>query len=272
MTILPVSSISLNGKSRISFIGDKEVYPKDQQYTPPVDGDMEVSPRESKGRGARYASVPVAVWMVLNPALSAQAAEMSTPEPKQITMEMPYSPVESDSEVMYAYPAAPAAAKQEVPDKHLPPNQRLQYDYDFESQFYLSKNQKPVLVQKFSSGTHNYAIVYCTDKKWAPNSIRGVYLFEKGEPLIELKRITALVDHNIGPNDEFCGALVVQDVYNDAKELKGSMKYEIKLPDDIAENLVKLLTNDLEWKNESAMDYIEVNSNKLIPPQTIATY
>ena len=261
MAILPVSSIKLDTNNIPSFRGDMEGEPKRE-------------PNRVSGV-RKLATVPVVVLMTLNPSLSAQAAGNNAPEPKQITMEMPYAaPTHSQSaEPMYDF-AAEAAALAEAPesaptpqvcsDKNLPRAQRVQQDYDFESQLPYPQ-AKPLLVQKFSSDGHNYAIVYASGRTGLEYKIEDVYIFEKGEPLQELKRISAIGDHNIGPNEEFCGVLVTRRVYDKEKKEQGILEKEIRLPDEVAENLIKLLTNNLQWENNTLIDYVETNSNRLLP-------
>lgn len=160
---------------------------------------------------------------------------------------------------------------QVCPDKDLPRGKRVQHDYDFESQMPQSK-AKPKIVQRFSSGGHNLTIVYASGDFWGENCIENVYIFEEGEPLLELKKVDAFVYHNIGPTSEFCGALITREVYDKNGRAQGIVEREFRLPDEVAQTLADLLTNDLEYENYSNIGVIETKSFQLLPPKTRVTY
>ena len=160
---------------------------------------------------------------------------------------------------------------QVCPDKGLPKIKRVQHDYDFESQLPHSK-AKPKIVQRFSSDGHNLTIVYASGNFWGEDYIENVYIFEEGEPLLELKEVDAFVDHNIGPTSEFCGALITREVYDKNGRAQGIIEKEFRLPDEVAETLVALLTNKLEWKNQTNIGYIETKSDQLLPTKPRLIY
>ncbi len=259
MAILPISSINLGSRSSISFKGDKEVYPKDSQYTPPVDGDMEVSPRKSKSRRARYASVPVAVWMILNPALSAQAGEMSTPEPKQITMEMPYSPVESDSEVMYAYAAAPVEAT----------SSSSAAPYGWAS----LKGENILTAKRGKTSVTGFNMLYTNIESYdGNNTVRYVYIISDDENTAPTNfnaappRVKELVYHKTGDGRDFCGVVITGHIVDRNEKINGYMTSEIKIDDDTANELIDLLSGDSRWNNKTKIEFRTTNSPHIATP------
>ena len=160
---------------------------------------------------------------------------------------------------------------QECPDKQLPRAQRLQYDFDFEAQLPFSK-AKPLLVQKYSEDGHDYAVVYASGDFWGEKCIENVYVFDKGEPLLELKEVDAIVDHNTGSKTEFAGILITRRVYDSNGYQKGVIEKELRIPDEVAQTLADFLTNDLEWENKTNIGYIETKSTQLLPTKPRVIY
>lgn len=227
MAILPVSSVKLDSNSRLNFTGDKEVSPRENHY---------------KGASVgKYATVPVVVLMTLNPSLSAQAAGSNAPEPKQITMEMPYAaPTHSQSaEPMYDF-ATEAAALAEAPES-APQTNAIKGS----KAWYNTK--KVVESFPFVSDGKKYSMQYMTSNT-NNKEITTVYFIPDGydkysEDNIEPPMFEKLILHNLGnDNDSFAGAWTVETAVVD-----GSMSLvykEIKLPDDIADKLIDMLYGD----------------------------
>lgn len=160
---------------------------------------------------------------------------------------------------------------QECPDKQLPRAQRLQYDFDFEAQLPFLK-AKPLLVQKYSEDGHDYAVVYASGDFWGEKCIENVYVFDKGEPLLELKEVDAFVDHNTGPNTEFAGILITRRTYDSNWNQKGVIEKELRIPEEVQNTLIKLLLNELEWENKTNIGYVETKDAILFPTRIRAIY
>ncbi|MBR1460014.1 hypothetical protein IJ596_00065 [bacterium] len=268
MAILPVSSVNLGTSKKINFKGDMEVSPR-EQYTR-SDGDKEVSPRHSgMSRGAKYASVPVIVMMTLNPALSTKAAELSSQDPKQITMEMPYAPTETEAEPMYDFASeaealsTPESASQTTGVNA--PNAWYNTHRVVESFPFVSDGKKYSMQYMTSnSGGKEIDIVYFIPNGYDKNARENVEppMFEK------------LVYHNLGKvEDNFAGAWT-----SEVKIIGGSpstIYKEIRLPDEITGKLVDMLSGDYKmppnkYIKENCIK--EVFDAKLLTPEVIRDY
>jgi len=248
MAILPVSSVNLDSNNRVGFRGDMEVAPLKR-----VDSDMEGKARTSVGK---YATVPVVVLMTLNPSLSAQAAGSNAPEPKQITMEMPYAPSEaSEAEPMYdfASEAAALSSPESAPQtsgvsstkrsSYVAPD-ITQYERKFTA---LDGKKYTMYYTDYMKNTHNNKDIVM-EIYFVPEDYKPINIGYRNDENIPPK-MTGFLYHDIGKDKEFVGAKVVRhETYGEGyKKYSEIYEYEIPLPTDIANEIIDLITEKTKY-------------------------
>lgn len=246
MAILPVSSVNLESKSIINFAGDKEVEPK----------------REPKrgSKAAKYASVPVIVLMTMNPSLSAQAAEMNSPKPKQITMEMPYSPTEIDAEEMYAYDAAPVEAPQASYSAKAP--------FGWES---MEDRNIVYSTTALGNGEKRY-LVFTQSVMNKEKEVSTIYFIKAGskspDPYTAPPRIREFIYHDLGKKDEYCSVKLLGPIVQNGKDM-GNEYYEERIDDQTAQILIDLLSNKSEWTDRTRIKFSVTKDPNIAKPERV---
>ena len=261
MAILPVSSVNLDSNNRVGFRGDMEVAPLKR-----VDSDMEGKARTSVGK---YATVPVVVLMTLNPSLSAQAAGNNAPEPKQITMEMPYAPSEaSEAEPMYdfASEAAALSSPESAPQTSGVNAPKAWYN-----------THKIIESFPFVSDGKKYTMQYATLNS-DESQVSAVYFIPDGydkyaKGNVKPPTFAKLVLHNLGNGENFAGAWVRESKIEDGRP--ATIYKEVELPDDIANRLIDMLSGDYKippskYIRENCIK--EVFDSKLLPTEIHGEY
>lgn len=81
--------------------------------------------------------------------------------------------------------------------------------------------------------------------------------------------VVKLIYHNLGPNKEFCGVLVKEEIRKSDGTFTRMMEREIKLDDDDANLIIKLLANTSEWTNSTHIELVETTSPNLTYPKVI---
>lgn len=244
MAILPVSSANLDSNNRVGFRGDMEVAPLKR-----VDSDMEGKARTSVGK---YATVPVVVLMTLNPSLSAQAAGNNAPEPKQITMEMPYAaPTHSESaEPMYDF--ASEAAALSAPES-APQTSSTEAPYGWG---YLNDYKILYSTNATGNGEKRY-LVFEQDPLNENYEISTMYFIKAGSvgpKYIAPPMIQELVYHDLGKNDEYCSVKVVGAIIKNGKDI-GREYYEERIDDQTAQILIDILSYKSKWENRAGLKF-----------------
>ena len=261
MAILPVSSVNLDSNNRVGFRGDMEVAPLKR-----VDSDMEGKARTSVGK---YATVPVVVLMTLNPSLSAQAAGNNAPEPKQITMEMPYAPSEaSEAEPMYDF--ASEAAALSAPES-APQTSSTEAPYGWA----WLKTEEIKFSHRGKTPISGFDMLYTTVEGDIedPKEIQFVYIILDKEnkapnnPNACPPLVRELIYHKLADGREFCGVKIEENTVDKQGKTTGYMESEIKIDDDTANLLMDLLLNQSGWNNKTGIKYSATTSPRLIPPK-----
>lgn len=135
-----------------------------------------------------------------------------------------------------------------------------------------------------SAGNYfNLVLVRFSDRN-VPNEVNSVYLFKSDasgnvdkeffpfyDSYVSAPSVVRLIYHDIGKDNEFCGALVSQDLMNRDGNIDGYMQYEVKLPDDIANVLIDLLATDgkSRWIKRCDLGFQKTTSAKTISPYVI---
>lgn len=112
----------------------------------------------------------------------------------------------------------------------------------------------------------DYDMIYFTPSEVEHRDwIYNVYLVERGKSYPKNLNghpplVTSLVYHNTGDGKEFCGAYVVETVYNDEFKQIGTRIREIVLNDDAANQIIDLITGTAKWGNATGIGFKEVNT------------
>ncbi len=146
-------------------------------------------------------------------------------------------------------------------------------------------NEKIQLSKVFKSNGNYYNLVMTKFKTSdAPRIVNNVYLFKSDSrgnvdkeffPLYDsytsTPTVMRLIYHKPESGNEFCGALVSQDLMNKQGNIDGYMQYEVKLPDDIANVLIDLLATDgnSKWDNRSSVGFQKTTSAKIQSPYVV---
>jgi len=78
--------------------------------------------------------------------------------------------------------------------------------------------------------------------------------------------VKQLVYHNIGKDKEFCGVILERDVLEEESgKFKGTIRNEMRLPDEVAQKIVDVITDYSRFKNKTNLKIREVNFADLIP-------
>ena len=87
-------------------------------------------------------------------------------------------------------------------------------------------------------------------------------------------KVAKLIYHNLGEDKEFCGVLVRKHYWG--KQIKpfenedlGSKEFEVRLPDEIANEIIDILTGESDLKNMTGIKAIETDTPNLIPLRNI---
>lgn len=76
--------------------------------------------------------------------------------------------------------------------------------------------------------------------------------------------VHVLVYHDIGKDKEYCGAIIEQDIKDkDTDEYKGTLRYEMRLPDETAQLIIDLVTNHSKFKNKTLVNIKETTNPHL---------
>ena len=243
MAILPVSSVDFNARSNVSFArkNDSEGAPADRGMTAPL------------GK-----TVPVIVLMAMNPALLNSAATMSNLQgeeenPNLITMAEPAQNFEIDDAT---YVMQPETARETQNSKN----------------YILGPRRKALKVDQLKNFDDTYDIVYTSSSTFGEGAIEMIYFFENGElDYGKSGRMDALVFHNLGKEEEYCGAYIIQPIYDNKNEYVRTIAYELELPNDIAQTIINILSDGDPWENKTPIKFIETKNKYTTPAKVIKT-
>ncbi len=109
-----------------------------------------------------------------------------------------------------------------------------------------------------------YYIVYSGISK--ADYVNKVTLFPEGFKVSEdgvlLPWVQELVYHDLGKGKEFCGVIV-----RSAKKLQNGkykeMTEEIRLPNEVSQNLINFLADDTQMENRTSISYSKTKSAQL---------
>ena len=128
------------------------------------------------------------------------------------------------------------------------------------------KYQEILYVYKFEASNKKYNLIFASNGQM--NSVNYVYIIPidsqgSSNNTIWPPEIMQLRHHDIGEND-FCGAIIDEDLEKNGK-YRGTLRYEMKLPDEVAQKVVDLVTGHSTYKNKTAIKIKTVDYPNLHP-------
>lgn len=241
MAIVPINGISVrqNHRSMINF-GSKK---SDSSETVPQ-------------RTNSAMSVPVVVLMALSPSL------LNAKEPMKVV------PIDTglNTELLAQ------VASTEVP-KSTYVSEILDYNQDIPGVgqwkfFQHKKIQKHYIAQ--GNGT-KYHMLFTSGPGDEKNSVSSIYLVKDGSKgsndiLAHPPTVHDFYYHNIGKDKEFCSVKVIESILDDNGKETGVMIRQIKLDDDSANWIIRLMAGELNLKDNTLLGVQEVRTAKLMEP------
>jgi len=233
MAILPVSSVSFKSNN-ISFKGsdNKET----EMVSTPI---ISETPK----------TIPVMVLMALSPSLLNGAVPKTMEEnpnaPKVVMVED--IPEQEISETTY------------VMSPELQGTQQSSAPFGWRSLNFFD-------IRKVISGKtqlYNFDMVFATSKNAGINDseITDVFLLQRGKTPAKSKyinppKIEEVVYHNTGDGKEFYGVKLYQTILRDGEKV-GAMRNEVRIDNNSAMELLKLLNNKTQWENSTRIPITE---------------
>lgn len=77
-----------------------------------------------------------------------------------------------------------------------------------------------------------------------------------------LPRVTKLVYHDLGKGKEYCGIIVISTQKLKNGDFKRTTE-EVRLPNEIAQNLIDFMADDTKMKNRTSISYSKTKSAQL---------
>lgn len=215
-------------------------------------GDTEGSPVEYNRSLNNLAKVPVIVLMAMSPAMmNAKTPVTNLSEMDEAKTEM-VAPILIDSEeldemtTIAPYFSNPQNAQTKAPFGVTSLLGQEIYHYD-----------------TFMKDGKKHYIVYSSIR--TPDYVDKVSVFPEGFPNksgVLLPWVEELVYHNLGKGKEYCG-IIVRSV-NKLQNGRYKTTYEeVRLPNEVAQNLIDLLADDSTMKNATSIKYSKTKSPNL---------
>ncbi len=239
MVVAPVSNINL------------KTYKNNVHFGHRAEEDEQNKVSHTPKKASNFVKVPVIVMMAMSPAMlngisSAQAQDNNYERMELLAM------------------ASPSAAPQSTSST------QNNYAYGWSGiKTYQVRFAKDIV----ANGT-GYKMVYTAynNKNADPKLVENVYLIKNGtscsQPAAFPPKVQALVYHKLG-KDEFCGVRVKEEIRKKDGTFTGMMEREIKLKDEDANLLIKLLAGTSEWKDKSYIVMEETTSPNVMTPRVL---
>ncbi len=242
MVITPVNSVNFkNNYASLNFGSRKNNDTEGQEFNP-----------SQRRNTTDLSKMPVVVLLAMTPALS----EAKVPEnyANIIPITTNYTKPEQDVSAYARFPET-----QETPQSKAP--------FGWESIKYMNINAS---YKFFARGEEQNLIFVDQGRK---NSVSLIYIIptnskgSKDETDIP-PEVRQLLYHNIGKDKEYCGAIVEEDIIDaNTGKYKGTLRSEIRLPDETAQKIIDLLTDHSNLKNNTSIRIKETTNPNLTPPK-----
>lgn len=245
MAIAPISSVSFKNNSGINFTSRVKNDSEGQEFVP------------SQRKGTTdLAKMPVIVLLAMTPALT----EAKVPEKLDAgnippSAEMMYeAPEEDEDNFFIMVPKNPEVTQTRAP-------------YGFESLKYENIN----MVHKFRGDGVEQNLLFTA--KGTSNEVDFIYIIPTntrgGKTTDDIPpMVHQLVYHDLGKDKEYCGAIIEEDIIEKGTgKYKGTMRSEMRLPDETAQKIIDLVTGHSKFKNNTIVKIKETTSPMLMPPK-----
>lgn len=214
--------------------------------------DTEGSPVEYNRRSNNLVKVPVIVLMAMLPAMmNAKTPVTNLSETNGAKTEM-VAPILIDSEELDEMTTI-------APYFSNPQNAQTKAPFGVTSLL----GQKIYHYDTFMKDGKKHYIVYSSIR--TPDYVDKVSVFPEGFPNksgVLLPWVEELVYHNLGKGKEYCG-IIVRSV-NKLQNGRYKTTYEeVRLPNEVAQNLIDLLADDSTMKNATSIKYSKTKSPNL---------
>ncbi len=245
MAIVPINGVSVrkNHSNMVNFSGRNEEKPS-------------LDTRLPKASAAK--AVPVIVLMAMNPGLlnTASAVSSAPLETEALTeMVAENNRVSDVDESTYVMGMSGAQSL-----NNLTPGQRT----------YLKVHAKDIIYKKDAGngGILVFEKLLKDDEAKFINYLPGDSNYDGSLSATPMVRL--LIYHNIGKDKEYCGVLTRAYV-KDPSYPKGGyyLDKEYRITDDVANDLIHLVTDDSEFKNTAKLKWLETTSPNLLPSEKI---
>lgn len=215
-------------------------------------GDTEGLPVEYNRRSNNLVKVPVIVLMAMLPAMmNAKTPVTNLSETNGAKTEM-VAPILIDSEELDEMTTI-------APYFSNPQNAQTKAPFGVTSLL----GQKIYHYDTFMKDGKKHYIVYSSIR--TPDYVDKVSVFPEGFPNksgVLLPWVEELVYHNLGKGKEYCG-IIVRSV-NKLQNGRYKTTYEeVRLPNEVAQNLIDLLADDSTMKNATSIKYSKTKSPNL---------
>ena len=247
MVVMPVSvaSTGFGAVNNVSFSG----YNRRKN-----NGDTEGSPVEYNRSSNNLAKVPVIVLMAMSPAMMNAKTPVNNLSEMEGEKTEIITPISIDSEELDVMTASPSVFSEPRPEQVKAPFgvAELIGRKIYKAETFVSKGQKYYIVY---SGRQNSK--YVNSVTVFPEGFRN----ENGKLL---PIVHELIYHDLGKGKEFCGVFVSADTVLKNGKVK-NVREEIRLPNEVAQNLIDFMAGDTEMKNMSSISYSKTQSPHLRP-------
>lgn len=239
MAVLPISSVN-TGKSTIKFQGTKKQ----------IDNNMvEEQTNQSKSAG-KMVTVPVAVLMAL------ATTSLNAKEPVNQGFDR-----NIDQTELLAYAS--------------PTEQAYQTDPSATADYYtylnkLKKSGKVIKTMEVPGNRESYTMVFMRNAAYNGGTdccskvILLSHLYTSKKSLFnDPPEVTALRYHNIGKEQEYCGAII--ECTRESGDDLVFIKREVRLPDEVANEIIDLIVGDTKYANLTDIKFQKTTDPKLTP-------
>lgn len=215
-------------------------------------GDTEGSPVEYNRSLNNLAKVPVIVLMAMSPVMmNAKTPITDLSETNGAKTEM-VAPILIDSEELDEMTTI-------APDFSNPQNVQTKAPFGVAELI----GRKIYKAESFVNNGQKYYIVYSGRQN--SKIVNRVTVFPEGfrnENGKLLPVVHELIYHDLGKGKEFCGVLVISNTVLKNGGSKNTIE-EIRLPNEVAQNLIDFMAGDTEMKNMSSISYSKTQSPNL---------
>ncbi len=251
MAIAPINSINVrrNYNNSVNF-GNRYNEGKEDKYE-------ERHPR----RASNMVTVPLAVLMALSPSLSNANQPMNSLQlQEKMDMTELLAAVPSDD---YADAADLLAYAPAVPQKRAP----------YGVAAFIDKNIQLAKPFKDHNGRKQTLIFATYEQEEFSDNVLFMYVLPEGykgnSPRYTPPEVKSIIYHNIGADKEFCGLVYHEQVVDKAGKVRGYIEREMRVPDDVANEVLALVYGDAKWTNSSGVNLYETKSPKLRSPKIV---